>query len=878
MKAFKLLAILSAAGFAALALGLVAFLLAYSVLSKQLPEIDTSTDFALEVPLRIYSADHKLIAEYGTQRRTPVAFEEVPEQLIQAFLSSEDDRFFEHPGVDWQGLVRAAGHLIATGSRGQGGSTITMQVARNFFLSPEKSYKRKLLEIFLALKIERELSKEEILSLYLNKIYLGKRAYGVAAAAQVYYGKTLDELSLSQAAMIAGLPKAPSRYNPIANPRRALQRRNYVLRRMHQLHHIDDNMLAAAQAEDISAELQSIEPDIDAGYVAEMVRAKLVKEYGTEVYNSGFHVYTTVDSDSQDAANKALRSGLQNYDRRHGWRGSEDQVDIAAIVAKANSEEENQDIQITQADALQDYLSSKTTVGDLVPAIVTSVAEQSATVEARSVGQVQLDWDDLSWTKPYIDNNKVGAAPKNASEVLQAGDLIRLRANGKITDPETQAERTDWTLAQIPKAQAALVSLNPENGALLALSGGYDFYHSKFNRAVQSRRQPGSSFKPFLYSAALEKGYTAATIINDAPVVFEDDKLETSWRPENYSGKFFGPTRLRWALTHSRNLVSIRILQDIGLNHTINYAGKFGLNTYNMPRDLSLSLGSSVVSPYELASAYTAFANGGFRIPAHFIEYINDANGERVWQSNPPIICKRRCDELMAAQLGDELRDESEDETDDSTENVADTDDEADNEAEATVAAAETETAEDGTTNQEKPAFVPPQPVLAERIMTPQNAWLMHSMLRDVVSQGTARKALQLQRRDIAGKTGTTNDQKDAWFAGYTPKRVAVAWVGFDEVDTLGRAEVGGRAALPIWIEYMREELKDVPQVLPDLPDGLVNVRINKTTGERAQAGDPEAIFETFRSEYAPKESYQPSNGNYGGGSNSGGEIIEELF
>jgi penicillin-binding protein 1A len=871
MKAFKLLAILSASGFAALALGLVAFLVAYSVLSKQLPEIDTRTDFALEVPLRIYSADQKLIAEYGTQRRTPVAYNEVPEQLIQAFLSSEDDRFFEHPGVDWQGLVRAVGHLIATGTRGQGGSTITMQVARNFFLSPEKSYKRKLLEIFLALKIERELSKEEILSLYLNKIYLGKRAYGVAAAAQVYYGKTLDELSLSQAAMIAGLPKAPSRYNPIANPRRALQRRNYVLRRMHQLQHIDDNMLAAAQAEDISAELQSIEPDIDAGYVAEMVRAKLVKEYGTEVYNSGFHVYTTVHSDSQQAANRALRSGLQNYDRRHGWRGSEADVDIAAIVAKANSEEENQDIQITQADALQDYLSSKTTVGDLVPAIVTALGEQSATVEARSIGTVELDWDDLSWAKAYIDNNRVGEAPQTATDVLKVGDLIRLRARGKKTDPETQAERQDWTLAQIPKAQGALVSLNPENGALLALSGGYDFYHSKFNRAVQSRRQPGSSFKPFLYSAALEKGYTAATIINDAPVVFEDDKLETSWRPENYSGKFFGPTRLRWALTHSRNLVSIRILQDIGLNHTINYAGKFGLNTYNMPRDLSLSLGSSVVSPYELASAYTAFANGGFRIPAHFIEHINDANGQRVWQSNPPIICKDRCEELVGMAGAEEQPLVTDDSLVENT--LAET---ADDEA---VADGEIDTTTETEDNSaEEPAFVAPEPVLAERIMTPENAWLMHSMLRDVVSQGTARKALQLKRRDIAGKTGTTNDQKDAWFAGYTPKRVAVAWVGFDEVDTLGRAEVGGRAALPIWIEYMGEELKDVPQVLPDLPDGLVNVRINKTTGERASAGDPEAIFETFRSQYAPQEQYSNSNGNYGSSGNSGGEIVEELF
>ena len=868
MKGIKLLSVLFASGFAALILGIIGFLGLYAVLSQQLPEINTDTDFALEVPLRIYSADEKLIAEYGTQRRTPVEYEQIPEQLIQAFLSAEDDRFFEHPGVDWQGLVRAAGNLIATGSKGQGGSTITMQVARNFFLSPEKSYKRKLLEIFLALKIERELTKQDILSLYLNKIYMGKRAYGVAAAAQVYYGKELSDLSLAQAAMIAGLPKAPSRYNPIVNPRRAVQRRNYVLRRMHQLEHIDQAMLEAAKLEDVSAELQSVEPDIDAGYVAEMVRAKLVKEHGTGVYNSGFHVYTTIQSDSQKAANQAMRSGLQNYDRRHGWRGAETQVDIAGLLSKASSEEENLDQTVTQADAIQDYLSSVTTVGDLIPAVVTEVSEKTATVEARSVGTVSLDWDDIEWAKPYIDNNKLGDAPARADQVLTVGDRVRIRAGGKTADETTGAERSHWTLAQIPRAQGALVSLDSETGALLALSGGYDFYHSKFNRAVQSRRQPGSSFKPFLYSAALEKGYTAATIVNDAPVVFEDDKLETSWRPENYSGKFFGPTRLRWALTHSRNLVSIRILQDIGIGYTVDYAGKFGLNPYNMPRDLSLSLGSSVVSPYELAGAYTAFANGGYRVTPHFISHINDADGQRVWQANPAVICDEQCQAAIKRQKA-------------STEASKEVEVSEITPSENFDAESNQETENGATTNDDaKPAvFTPPEPVYADRVMTPQNAWLMHSMLGDVVRFGTARKALQLKRKDIAGKTGTTNDQKDAWFAGYTPKRVAVAWVGFDEVETLGRAEVGGRAALPIWIEYMREELKDVPEVIPDLPEGLVNVRINKQTGERAQAGESGAMFETFRAEYAPEDKHtrDSNSGSYNPSSNSG-EIIDELF
>lgn len=864
MKAYKLLTILAASGFAALALGLVGFLALYMTLSKQLPVIDTHTDFSLEVPLRIYSADQKLIAEFGTQRRTPVTYDEVPEQLIQAFLSSEDDRFFEHPGVDWQGLVRAAASLIATGQRGQGGSTITMQVARNFFLSPEKSYKRKLLEIFLALKIERELSKEDILTLYLNKIYLGKRAYGVAAAAQVYYGKDLDQLTLSQAAMIAGLPKAPSRYNPIVNPRRALQRRNYVLRRMHQLNHIDQVMLEAAKAEDVTAELQSLNPDIDAGYVAEMVRAKLVKEYGTAVYNSGYNVYTTVNGRSQDAANKALRAGLQNYDRRHGWRGVEQNIDIAAVIRKANSEEENADLAMTQADALQDFLSSQSSVGDLIPAVVTGITDQAATVEVRSAGSATLDWDDLSWASPYIDSNRVKKAPAKASDVLKVGDVIRVRDENR-DEPSSDNVDTgrNWTLAQIPKAQGAIVSLDPETGALLALSGGYDFYHSKFNRAVQSRRQPGSSFKPFLYSAALEKGYTAATIVNDAPVVFEDAKLETSWRPQNYSGKFFGPTRLRWALTHSRNLVSIRLLQDIGLNYTIDYAGKFGLNTYNMPHNLSLSLGSNVVSPYELAGAYNAFANGGFRVDPHYIERIEDAQGQLIWQAPLQILCDHNCP--VAPEFNDQ-----QDLTDTATaatglEDIAD---------ENTPTEASADLAEEPT-----PPYQAPPPVLAERIISPQNAWLMNSMLQDVVRFGTARKAMVLNRRDIAGKTGTTNDQNDAWFAGYTPKRVTVAWVGFDEVGTLGRAEVGGRAALPIWIEYMREELKNVPQIVADVPNGMVNIRINKTTGERAQAGEDNTIFETFRSQHAPADHNQNigSDGN-GFSSQPAGEIVEELF
>lgn len=871
MKPLKLLTVLMALGFAALVVGLTAMLLTYSVLSKELPEIDLQTDFSLEVPLRIYSADKQLIAEYGSQRRDPIEYSELPQPLINAFLAAEDDRFFEHPGVDWQGIVRAVGHLITTGSRGQGGSTITMQLARNFFLSPEKSYKRKLLEILLALKIERELSKEDILTLYLNKIYLGKRAYGVSAAAQAYYGKSLAELSTAQTAMIAGLPKAPSNYNPIANPRRALQRRNYVLRRMFQLNHLTQAELELAQAEDISAELSAVEPDVDAGYVAEMVRAQLVQQYGTDVYSSGFNVYTTIHSNSQKAANKALRDGLQNYDRRHGWRGAEQTVDIAALVEKANAAEENLDQPVSRLDAIQDFLSGTTTVGDLIPAVVTAATDQTATLEARGVGTVTLSWDKISWAKPYIDNNKVGPNPKTTSEVLAAGDLVRLRSAGKTTDPKTKAERNDWTLAQTPAAQGALVSIDPENGALLALSGGYDFYHSKFNRAIQSRRQPGSSFKPFLYSAALEKGYTPATIINDAPVVFEDAKLETAWRPENYSGKFFGPTRLRWALTHSRNLVSIRILQDIGINHTVNHAGQFGLNTYNMPRDLSLSLGSAVLSPYQLASAYTAFANGGYRVEPYFIDRIEAADGSLVWQEARTILCDDHC--LVTQATIDEKPTPASDDTNEPLEEPALAETEANPEGVAEAAPGEApDTVE---------KYVPPAPRYAERILSPQNAWLMHSMLGDVVRYGTARKALTLGRKDIAGKTGTTNDQKDAWFAGYSPKRVAVAWVGFDEVETLGRAEVGGRAALPIWIEYMREELKGVPTVYPERPEGLVSIRINKKTGERTHAGDPDAIFETFREQYAPKEigtgsqTADPYNSQNRSGSQ---EIYEDLF
>ncbi len=808
---------------------------AYYYLSPGLPSTEVLKDVRLQVPLRVYSADNRLIAEFGEMKRSPLRFGEIPPLLVSAIVAAEDDRFFQHPGVDYQGLLRAALHLLKTGEKEQGGSTITMQVARNFFLSREKTYLRKINEILLALKIERELPKEEILELYLNKIYLGHRAYGVAAAAQVYYGKPVDELTLAQYAMIAGLPKAPSTTNPVTDPKRALFRRNYVLRRMHTLGYITAAEFEEASATPITAAAHTQAAELDAPYLAEMVRAEMTDRYGRDAYTAGLRVYTTVDSKLQSAANKALRDGLLAYDRRHGYRGVEGHLTL---------EDE------PTPEAWRQYLADYGNVGGLRPALVTAVEERGAALFIGSGETVRLEWEGLEWARPYIDDQRVGAQPKHAADILAIGDIVRIE--------ETES---GWRLAQLPRASGALVSLRPEDGALLAVVGGFDYFHSKFNRATLARRQPGSSFKPFIYSAALENGFTPASLINDAPVVFEDSALEATWRPENYSGQFYGPTRLREALVRSRNLVSIRILRAIGLDPALDHLSRFGFDRQRLPRDLSLSLGSGSITPWELVRGYAVFANGGYLIEPYFIQRIEDANGQTVFESDPAIACEPPCEEAVlptSAANGDDRHSD-----------ITETSDHAPlSEAVEPGVNADGESTPDET--------LPHQPRLAPRTVTPQNAYLMTSMMRDVIRHGTGRQALRLGRGDLAGKTGTTNEQKDAWFSGFNGDAATSVWVGFDNARPLGAAETGARAALPIWIDFMKVALDGRPEHNPPQPPDIVTVRIDPETGLLAPADQPDAIYEIFLADTVPRRSAVTQRAVEGGPAPSA--ITEQLF
>ncbi|NKB36488.1 MAG: PBP1A family penicillin-binding protein [Gammaproteobacteria bacterium] len=767
-------------------LGLISLAVVLLYVIPDLPEIDTLRDVHLQVPLRIYSQDGSLISEYGEKRRTPVSIDDVPVTLIQAFLAAEDDRFYEHPGVDWQGILRAVVNLVKTGEKSQGGSTITMQVARNFFLSREKSYLRKLNEIFLSFKIESELSKDEILELYLNKIYLGQRAYGVAAAAQVYYGSDINDLSLAQAALIAGLPKAPSTTNPVSAPDRAQNRRNYVLRRMLDQGYIDNSEFDQARAAPITASLHSPDIQVEAPYVAEMVRKFLTEEFGEEAYSNGYKVYTTIKDKNQTAANHGLRHALLGYDLRHGYKGAEYHHELSEEAKDENWKQ---------------LLSAYPAIGELYPGLVVEIYEQSISVFVSGIGIITIEWPGMSWARKHISENHRGKAPKIAADVVEIGDVIRI-----IEDDEGQ-----WRLSQIPEVEGGLVSMDPNNGATLALVGGFDFQRSKFNRVTQAFRQPGSNFKPFIYSAALEKGFTAASTINDAPIVFDDPGIEDIWRPENYSGKAFGPTRLREALIRSRNLISIRLLNAINIPYALEHIAKFGFNTSELPGNLSLALGSGAISPWQLAGAYCILANGGFKVDPHFIDRIESYDGEIIFKAQASEVCRECTEETQLADA---------------------------EESETRLATAST---------RDIPTRIAPQ------VISPRNIWIMQSIMRDVIQHGTGRKARSLKRKDLAGKTGTTNDQRDAWFSGFNSSIVAISWVGFDKFQPLGNAETGARAALPMWIKYMEVALEDVPEVSLDPPPGLLNIRINKKSGLPAKSDDLDAFFEIFRVEHAPK-------------------------
>ncbi len=758
---------------------------------RGLPSVDSLRQLQLSVPLRIYSRDGKLIGEYGSERRALLAYKELPPQVVHAFLAAEDDRFFEHPGVDWQGLVRATVKFAATGEKAQGGSTITMQLARNVFLSSERTFDRKFKEILLALRMERELSKEEILETYLNKIFLGERAYGVGAAARVYFDKDISELTLGETAVIAGLPKAPSRDNPVSNPERARERRDYVLHRMRDLESISELEYEAALAEPVIVHPYRAKVEIEADYVAEMARAELVAEYGEEAYSRGLSVITTIDSARQTAANAALRDALHAYDQRHGWRGPEAQIEEALLKQGGEG-------------ALDQVFATHPVVGDLLPAVVVSFAPDKLAVLTLT-GAVTVPKAGFEWAK------------LTAKNTLKPGDLIRLRPQDK----------GGYQLAQIPQAQAALIALAPDDGAIESLVGGFDFYAGKFNRATQGRRQAGSGFKPFLYSAALDAGFTPASIILDAPVVFDDDKLESTWRPENYGGDFKGPMRLREALVQSRNLVSIRLLQAIGVDYAREFIPRFGLPRDRLPHDLTMALGSAVFTPQEMARAYATIANGGFLVDPYLVSEIRDSTGAVLFKARP----KRACAECIEQSLRE---------------------------------AAATELPE--------PDAQPRDWVPAPRAIDPRTIWTITDILHDVTVRGTAAKVAELGRNDLRGKTGTTNDETDAWFNGFQRHLVAVAWVGFDQPAPLGRGEVGGRAALPIWMDYMRYALKDVASEVLPRPQGLVSVRINPDTGKLADVGDPDAIFESVPQEHIPEPESTPQQQ---GDQNTG---LQDLF
>src|SRR5712691_4115363 len=734
--AFPVLA-LAGLGVVSLALGGFVILLAY----PNLPSIEALTEYQPKIPLRVYTSDGVLIGEFGEERRSVVRMEEVPALMKQAILAAEDERFYQHTGVDYQGVLRAAYSNLVAGSKTEGASTITMQVARNFFLSREKTLTRKLYEALLAFKIENTLSKDQIFELYVNQIYLGQRAYGFAAAAQVYFGKTLDQLNTAEIAVLAGLPKAPSSFNPIVNPKRAKQRQLYVLRRMRELGILDDAQYAEAQKIQISVKHDTNnEYAIHAEFVAEMVRQMLYERYPEDVYTRGFRVYTTIVRSDQEAAYEALRSGLLEYDRRHGYRGPE------AFVDMKNVEEEDYE------EALQDYADSD----DLLAALVLEASPKQVKAYRRGGEIVTVSGDGLKFVERMLD----ARTPPNRR--IRRGAVIRIQKDDKDS----------WQILQLPEAEGAFISLNPQNGAIRSLVGGFDFNRSQYNHVTQAWRQPGSGFKPFIYSAALEKGFTPATVINDAPVVVDAALTGGQvWEPKNYDGRYEGPISMRMALAKSKNMVSIRILQTISPQYAQDYITRFGFDAERHPPYLTMALGSGSVTPLQMARAFSVFATGGYRTEPYVIQKIVDDRGNLLAQAQP-------------AKAGDE----------------------------------------------------------SLRVIDARNAFIMDSMMHDVMRYGTGARAMVLGRQDLAGKSGTTNDYIDAWFSGYQPTLVGIAWVGFDQPKKLGPGETGSVTALPIWMNYMGKALKGAPEMVQRNPEGVVVVKVNEN-GLQSPDGRPEFFF-----------------------------------
>ena len=750
-------------------LGIVAITAVYFYYSPQIPSVSELKNTQLNLPLRVYSSDDQLIAEFGEHRRRPVKYNQIPDNLKNAFISIEDSRFYQHKGVDFKGIARAVVSAVKSGRVSQGASTITMQVARNFYLTNERTVDRKLREALLALKIEDELNKEEILELYLNKIFLGKRSYGVGSAAEIYYGKKVEDLTLAQSAMIAGLPKAPSKYNPVRSPKRAKIRRDYILKRMLDLGYIGEADYQTALDEELTAEIHNVENETYAPYMAEMARTDAIRRYGEEnIYKLGLKIYTTLDSAEQDNAIQTLRNNLLSYSKRHGYRGAEDKVELSSIKTIKEKQEK---------------LKTYKIFADLYPALVISSTPKEAVLEVYKESKpIKITLKQMSWAREYINENRKGKKPKSVDSVLVAGDIIRVMKD----------EKDIWNLSQVPKVTGALVSMNPKNGAIEAIAGGFDFTYSKFNRAIQAKRQPGSSFKPFIYAAALAKGYSPATTVEDEPL----DLANSTWDPQNYGHDFGGPTRLRVALAKSKNLVSIRLLQQIGLGYAIEFAKRFGFKKRALPEDLTLALGTGSATPLEMATAYSSFANGGFKVESHFIRKIIDRTNTTIFEANPYTAC------------------------------------------------------EDCSANNSNSSQINP----AKRIMKPTVHYQITSMLQSVAQSGTGSRSNRLGRKDLAGKTGTTDDQKDAWFCGFSPTKVTTVWVGFDRIAPLGRKETAAGAALPIWIDYMKTALKGEKDIGWKVPRGLINVQLDAETGMPPNEYTMETIYEALTPDQIPTE------------------------
>ncbi len=811
---------------AGIVLAVAAFGVAYWLISPRLPPVQSLKNVQMQVPLRVYSADGKLLASFGEMHRNPVDIKNVPTRLKDAVLAAEDSDFYHHGGVDWEGTFRAAIHVVlAGGKKVQGGSTITQQVARNFFLSPQKSYTRKLEEMFLSFRIENALSKDQILQLYLNKMFMGHRSYGVAAAAQYYYGKTLDQLSIAQCAMLGGLYQAPSAANPVSDPKRAIRRRNYVLRQMLANHFINQAQFKQALAEPISASPHEPPVKVHAPYVAEMVRQAALQRLGNAALSDGYVIHTTIDSRDQAAAEHALRSGLMDYDTRHGYRGPEAHVQLPPQAGPEDFDK---------------ALSGYDTVAGIQPGLVTQSGARHATVHLQNDTDITLDMAAVKWARPYVNHNYPGRTPKSVDAVVKRGDVIRVMRDDK----------GKWTLAQVPAANGALVSLKPEDGAIRALVGGFSFERSKFNRVLMSGsgRQPGSSFKPYLYTAALNHGFTNASIINDAPVVLPDpSKPNGRWTPQNDDGKFDGPIRLRTALIESKNLVSVRLLDALGLRYARHYITRFGFSLDQLPNNLTMALGTASVSPMSMARGYAIFANGGFRVDPYFISEIDNRDGKALYKADP----LRACRNCQARQLQDPTKLDLDTDAPPAASSAPNP--LALNSVLQPTAASSSANAPAPAAATSSAAEMQPQPRLAPRVITPRNDFLITSLMKGVIRHGTGHAAMALGRKDLAGKTGTTSDQRDAWFDGFNTDLVTVVWVGFDDFSTLGNHEFGATAALPIWMKYMGTVLKGKPPATLPAPPGITQVLINKNTGLPTSSGDPDAMEEYFKVENVDK-------------------------